>query len=94
MNKCFENAKNPNLRLNKYIEFIEFDMFIETLDVFIETPNVFIEITDIFTETADIYTANHFFFVILIFARVCCIIYIVCKQLNKKNVVLFTIVKS
>ena len=58
MSKCLENAKNPDLRLNGYIEFIEFDVFTETLGVFIETPDVFTKMTDVFTETAGVYTAS------------------------------------
>ena len=58
MNKCFENTKNSNFRLNKYIEFIEFDVFIEILDMFIETFDIFIEIINVFIETIDVYIAN------------------------------------
>ena len=45
------DAKNSDFRLNEYIEFIKFD-------VFIETPGVFIEMVDVFTEMIGVFTAN------------------------------------
>ena len=75
MGKCLENAKNPGLRLNGYIGFIEFGVFTETLDVFIETPGVFTKMAGVFTETADVYTASLVFksccFCAKLFCRLC-----------------------
>ena len=61
--KCLEcekitfDSKNSDLWIAKYIEFIIFDVFIETFDMFIK-------ITDMITEIVDIFTSNLFVLII------------------------------